>query len=180
MCIDDLKPASVQFQIIQWRRIRDHTIVGEVGITKDEMSVLMTQEIGFDMLVQLPLHRDGRQVLGSAGPCTLWIKLVVVADSTKTLLKYHPDVDINLQLDVEHLLETLSVKKSQLPLWRLAFLGLLSGVWMAISGCFAFAVAGECPDMLLTAGHFYSHVCDRFPADAQGESTRTSCAPRRF
>ena len=111
--------------------------------------MLMTQDIGFDLLVQLPLYRDGQQVLGinKTDTCFLWMKLVVVADSTKTLLKYHPEVDINLQLDVEHLLETLSVKKSQLPLWRMAFLGVLSGVWMAISGCFAFAVAGKLPPM---------------------------------
>ncbi len=88
---------------------------------------------------------DGQQVfgIGKTDPCFLWMKLVVVADSTKSLLKYHPEVEINLQLDVEHLLETLAVKKSQLPVWRMAFLGILSGVWMAISGCFAFSVAGE-------------------------------------
>jgi hypothetical protein len=143
ICVDEAKPESIRFQMMQWRRFRDHTIVGEVAINKDEMSMLMTQDIGFDMLVRLPLYRDGKQIFGKTDPCFLCMKLVVVADSTKTLLKYHPEVDINLQLDVEHLLETLSVKKSQLPLWRMAFLGVLSGVWMAISACFAFAVAGE-------------------------------------
>jgi hypothetical protein len=134
----------------------------------------MTQDIGFDLLVQLPLYRDGQQVYGKEGPSFLLIKIVVVADSTKTLLKYHPEVDINLQLDVEHLLETLSVKKSQLPLWRMAFLGILSGVWMAISGCFAFAVAGKLPPM--SCRTFLTSLQVK-PANSQVGSTRTSCAP---
>lgn len=49
---------------------------------------------------------------------------------------------INLQHDVEHQMELLSVKKSQLPPWKIAFLGTLSGFWMALSGTFAFSAAG--------------------------------------
>ena len=148
ICIDEAKPATLRFEVMQWKCFWDHTSLGKVAIDKSEMAVLMTQDIGSEMLLQLKVCRDGEQVMGKTGPCSLLMKVVVVVDSTKSLLKYHPEVDINSQLDVEHLLETLSVKKSQLPLWRMAFLGSLSGVWMAISICFAFAVAGEllsCP-----------------------------------
>ncbi len=125
----------------------DHKSLGEVAIAKSEMAMITAQDVGFEKLVRLKLCRDGEDVLGigkdgKIGLCYLWLKLVVVLDSTKALLKYHPEVDINLQLDVEHLVESLSVKKSQLPLWRMTFLGSLSGVWMAISTCFVFAVAG--------------------------------------
>uniref|UniRef100_A0A7S0WA65 Formate/nitrite transporter n=1 Tax=Hemiselmis tepida TaxID=464990 RepID=A0A7S0WA65_9CRYP len=50
--------------------------------------------------------------------------------------------NINLQLDVEHQIEILAVKKSTLPAWKVMFLGTLSGFWMALSGCFAYSVAG--------------------------------------
>jgi len=49
---------------------------------------------------------------------------------------------INLQLDVEHQIEILAVKKTQLPPWKVMFLGTLSGFWMSLSGCFAYSVAG--------------------------------------
>ena len=154
ICVDEKKPASIRFQIMRWQGIRDHKVIGEVKITKEQMSLLMTQDIGFCFSMKLPLYHDGKQVLGKTDPSYLYIKLVVVTDSTKALLKYSPVADINLQLDVEHVLETLSVKKAQLPLWRMVFLGLLSGVWMAISGCFAFAVAGDPRPTLL------AHLCE--------------------
>ena len=47
-----------------------------------------------------------------------------------------------LRTQVEHQIEILAVKKSLLPPWKVAFLGTLSGFWMALSGCFAFSVAG--------------------------------------
>ncbi len=47
-----------------------------------------------------------------------------------------------LQHDIEHQMETISVKKSELSFARKIFLGVLTGLWMALAGCFSFSVAG--------------------------------------
>lgn len=41
------------------------------------------------------------------------------------------------------------MKKAALPAWKIGFLGTLSGFWMALSGCFAFAAAGGIEDSIV-------------------------------
>jgi hypothetical protein len=47
-----------------------------------------------------------------------------------------------MQHDIEHQMEKMSIKKSELSFARKCFLGLLTGLWMALAGCFSFSVAG--------------------------------------
>ena len=51
-----------------------------------------------------------------------------------------------MQHDIEHQMEKMSVKKSELSFARKCFLGILTGLWMALAGCFSLSVAGlsEC------------------------------------
>ena len=142
ICIEnESQPEDITFQVMAWRRLHHHALFGEVSISQAEMTALMAQALGFELSVCLPVRLNGKYILDDQErPCVLHMSLKVVADTTKKLLKYHPEV--NLQLDVEHLMETLSVKKAQLPVWRMAFLGILSGFWMAVAGCLSFAVAG--------------------------------------
>lgn len=40
-------------------------------------------------------------------------------------------------------MEKMSIKKSELSFSRKCFLGLLTGLWMALAGCFSLSVAGD-------------------------------------
>ena len=146
VCIGNEKsPSPLTFEALYWRRFHDPGLLGEASISREEMSILMKQNIGFHYTLVLPLHdKEGRkiQVIGQENPCCLVLHVKVISDTNKSLLSYHPEVNINLQVEVEHLLETLSIKKSMLTYWRMAFLGMLSGVWMTIAACFAFSIAG--------------------------------------
>ena len=147
ICIGDEKnPGELGFEVMEWRRFHEPAILGEVTMHSMDMAALMLQNINYELSVCLPLHHNGERVAGDLGTaCLLHISFRIIVDATKKLLKYHPEVNINLQLEVEHLIETLSVKKAQLPVWRMIFLGMLSGFWMTVAGCFAFAVAGKIP-----------------------------------
>ena len=64
------------------------------------MADLMAQNIDQKISVCLPLLLNAERVDGDLGkPCKLRISLKVTIDATKDLLKYHPKVNINLQVD---------------------------------------------------------------------------------
>jgi len=123
--------------------------LGHITIERDEILAMIGQGAGFETSIETTLLFNGAPFRESHGdpPAKLQLALHAIPDVTKHLKKFHPEVEINLPMDVEHMLETLSLKKAELPVWRWVFLGMLSGVWMAIAGIFAYSVAGEVPSL---------------------------------
>jgi hypothetical protein len=75
------------------------------------------------------------------------------------------------QHDIEHQMEKISIKKSELSFARKSFLGLLTGLWMALAGCFSLSVAGntcwtlakELHQLIFDAGGVGSDIVELIP-----------------
>mmetsp|Transcript_17525 Transcript_17525/g.48441 ORF Transcript_17525/g.48441 Transcript_17525/m.48441 type:complete len:360 (-) Transcript_17525:847-1926(-) len=125
--------------------------LGHITIEREALLAMIGQGAGFETSIETTLLFNGAPFRESHGdpPAKIHLALQAIPDVTKHLKTFHPKVEINLPMDVEHMLETLSLKKAELPVWRWVFLGMLSGVWMAIAGIFAYSVAGSFDAALL-------------------------------
>jgi len=142
-------------------RLDPRAAIGEITIKREEIFALMHQDFGFEYVVEKDIMFNGSRLFDSDDDehATVHVHIKTIGDFAKHLKKYQTEVEINHQMDVEHMLETLSLKKAELPYWRWAFLGLLSGVWMAVAGVCAYSVAG-CLSILPFGRFFLSdHPC---------------------